>query len=163
VSSKWSFHLNYCLAKILRIFLIPTSKHASRPVHITLLYFINLINYGAYPHVFLILLLLSLVLALLCVPNFTLTLRRVFTPFLSTSTQIPGCYHRSLKSSTLDAVYTVYCELLKVSLSKLQIRTDKTIAGLYLQSPRNFTRQPSVRVSQTLRSSHLSHTIAAAK
>jgi len=106
VSSKRYFHLNYCLAKILRVFLIPISKHASRPVHTTLLYFINLINYGAYPHVFLILLFFSFVSALLCAPIFTLTVRRVYTPFLSISRQIPGCYQRSLNHPLL-MLYTL--------------------------------------------------------
>jgi len=90
----------------MRVFLIPFSKLASGPVNVTLLYFINLINYGAYPQVFLILVFFSFVSALLCVPIFTLTVRRVFTPFLSTSRQIPGYYHRSLNHPIL-MLYTL--------------------------------------------------------
>jgi len=36
------------------------------------------------------------------------------------------------------------------------------IVGLHPQSPRHFARQPSTRVSQTLRPSYLSHMTAAA-
>jgi hypothetical protein len=42
------------------------------------------------------------------------------------------------------------------------VETYAAVAGIHLQSPRHFAWQPSVRVSQTLRSSYLSHMIATA-
>jgi hypothetical protein len=38
--------------------------------------------------------------------------------------------------------------------------TRNRLAGLHLQNPRHFPRQPSARISRTLRSSYLSNMIA---